>query len=67
MNVQELVQEFTKAPIEKRAITNHEFSLTQFQIGQPFWEKYLKGEESDPKKALQAAMDAVAAEVKKAA
>jgi len=52
---------------EARAITNHEFSLTQFQIGQPFWEKFLKGEESDPKKALQAAMDAVAAEVKKAA
>ena len=50
-----------------RAITNHEFSLTQFQIGQPFWEKYLKGEEDDPKAALQAAKDAVAAEVKKAA
>jgi multiple sugar transport system substrate-binding protein len=50
-----------------KAITNHEFSLTQFQIGKPFWEKYLKGEEADPKKALQEAMDAVAAEVKKAA
>ncbi len=49
-----------------KAITNHEFSLTQFQIGKPFWEKYLKGEEPDPKKALQATMDAVAAEVKKA-
>src|SRR5262245_34108474 len=50
-----------------RAITNHEFSLTQFQIGQPYWEKYLKGEEADPKVALQAAKDAVAAEVKEAA
>jgi multiple sugar transport system substrate-binding protein len=50
-----------------KAITNHEFSLTQFVIGKPYWEKYLKGEESDPKKALQEAMDAVAAEVKKAA
>ncbi len=49
-----------------KAITNHEFSLTQFQIGKPFWEKFLKGEESDPKKALQEAMDAVAAEIKKA-
>jgi multiple sugar transport system substrate-binding protein len=49
-----------------KAITNHEFSLTQFNIGKPLWEKYLKGEESDPKKALQAAKDAVAAEVKKA-
>ena len=50
-----------------KAIENHEFSLTQFVVGRPYWEKYLKGEESDPKKALQAAKDAVAAEIKKAA
>jgi len=50
-----------------KAIDNHEFSLTQFVVGRPFWEKYLTGEESDPKKALQAAKDAVAAEIKKAA
>jgi multiple sugar transport system substrate-binding protein len=49
-----------------KAITNHVFALTQFQLGKPHWEKYLKGEESDPLKALQAAKDAVAAEVKKA-
>lgn len=49
-----------------RAITTHKFGLTQFQIGQPLWEKYLKGEESDPRNALQAAQDAVLAEVEKA-
>jgi len=48
-----------------KAITTHKFGLTQFNIGQPHWEKYLKGEESDPRKALQAAKDAVAAEVAK--
>jgi len=50
-----------------KAIPNHPFGLQQFVIGQPFWEKYLKGEEKDPKKAMQDAKDAVAAEVKKAA
>ena len=49
-----------------KAIPNHAFGLQQFVIGKPFWEKFLKGEEPDPKKALQAAKDAVAAEVKKA-
>jgi ABC-type glycerol-3-phosphate transport system substrate-binding protein len=48
-----------------KAIPNHAFGLQQFIIGQPLWEKYLKGEEKDPKKAMQAAKDAVAAEVKK--
>lgn len=52
---------------QAKAIDNHEFSLTQFVVGRAYWEKYLKGEESDPKKALQAAKDAVAAEIKKAA
>ena len=50
-----------------KAIPNQKFGLTQFQIGQPLWEKYLKGEESDPKKAMQAAWDAVQAEAKKSA
>lgn len=49
-----------------KAIPNHSFGLQQFIIGQPLWEKYLKGEEKDPKAAMQAAKDAVAAEVKKA-
>lgn len=48
-----------------KAIPNHAFGLQQFIIGQPIWEKYLKGEEKDPKVAMQAAKDAVAAEVKK--
>ena len=50
-----------------KAIPNHPFGLQQFVLGQPLWEKYLKGEVSDPKVALQEAKDAVAAEVKKAA
>jgi hypothetical protein len=50
-----------------RAIPNQKFGLTQFNIGQPFWEKYLKDEESDPKVAMQAAFDAVQAEAKKTA
>ncbi|MCL4302872.1 MAG: ABC transporter substrate-binding protein [Anaerolineae bacterium] len=49
-----------------KAIPNHAFGLSQFQLGKPFWEKYLTGEEKDPKAAMQAAKDAVAAEVKKA-
>lgn len=48
------------------AIPNHAFGLTQFQIGKPYWEKYLTGEEKDPKVAMQAAKDAVVAEMKKA-
>jgi len=48
-----------------KAIPNHAYGLQQFIIGQPFWEKYLTGEESDPKKALQAAKDAVVADIKK--
>jgi hypothetical protein len=48
-----------------KAIPNHSFGLKQFQIGQALWQKYLKGEEKDPKVAMQAAKDAVQAEVKK--
>jgi multiple sugar transport system substrate-binding protein len=50
-----------------KAIPNQKFGLTQFVIGQPEWEKYLTGAEPDPKKAMQAAWDAVQAEVKKSA
>jgi multiple sugar transport system substrate-binding protein len=49
-----------------QAITTHQFGLSQFQIGQPHWETYLKGEESDPLAALQATQEAVLAEVEKA-
>jgi enamine deaminase RidA (YjgF/YER057c/UK114 family) len=35
MNVQELVQEFTKAPIEKRAITNHAVLNEAFDYARP--------------------------------
>ena len=48
-----------------KAIPNHAFGLSQFQIGQPLWEKFLTGEEADPMVALQAAKDAVVAEIKK--
>jgi len=49
-----------------KAIPNHAFGLQQFIIGQPAWEKYLKGEVADAKTALQEAKDVVAAEVMKA-
>ena len=48
---------------QAKAITNHLFGLQQFIIGQPVWETYLKGEESDPKVALQNVVDAVQAEM----
>jgi ABC-type glycerol-3-phosphate transport system substrate-binding protein len=48
-----------------KAITNHLFGLSQFQIGKPYWETFLKGEEADPKVAMQKVVDAVQAEVKK--
>jgi multiple sugar transport system substrate-binding protein len=48
-----------------RAIRTNKFGLQQFVIGQPYWEKYLKGDEKDPKKALLAAKNAVYAEYKK--
>ena len=49
-----------------KAIPNHQFGLTQFQIAKPIWEKYLKGEETDAKKVMQECKDAVVAEIKKA-
>ena len=48
---------------QARAIDNHLFGLSQFQIGKPHWEKYLTGEESDPKVAMQNVVDAVKAEM----
>ena len=48
-----------------KAIRTHKFGLTQFVIGKPAWEAYLKGDEKDPKKALAKARDLVLAEVKK--
>ncbi len=48
-----------------KAIPNHKFGLTQFVIGQQYWQRYITGETSDPKEALQAAKDAVQAEIKK--
>jgi ABC-type glycerol-3-phosphate transport system substrate-binding protein len=55
--------------LEKRskAINNHAFGLQQFVIGQAGWETYLKGEEADPKVALQKAQEMVDAEIAKAA
>ena len=49
-----------------KAIPNHAFGLQQFVIGQPLWEKFLSGEEKDPKVAAQAAKDAVVAAIKAA-
>jgi ABC-type glycerol-3-phosphate transport system substrate-binding protein len=48
-----------------KAITNHVFGLSQFQIGKPHWETYLKGEEADPKAAMAKVVEAVQAEVKR--
>jgi multiple sugar transport system substrate-binding protein len=48
-----------------RAIRTNKFGLQQFVIGQPYWEKYLKGDEKNPKNALLAAKNAVYAEYKK--
>jgi len=48
-----------------RAINNNVFGLSQFQIGKPIWETYLKGEESNPKTAMQKVVEAVQVEVKK--
>ncbi len=50
-----------------KAIRPHTFGVSQFlSFGDQHWQKYLKGDESDPRKVLQAAMDAVLEEVAKA-
>ena len=48
-----------------RAIDTHLFGLQQFFIGQPIWETYLKGEESNPRAALEKVAAAVQAEVQR--
>jgi ABC-type glycerol-3-phosphate transport system substrate-binding protein len=48
-----------------KAIRTHKFGLTQFVIGKPAWEAYLKGDEQNAKKALAKAKALVQAEVKK--
>jgi ABC-type glycerol-3-phosphate transport system substrate-binding protein len=50
---------------QAKAITNHLFGLQQFIIGQPVWEAYLKGEEKNPRVAMQNVVDAVQAEMKR--
>ena len=50
---------------QAKAITNHLFGHQQFVIGQPVWETYLKGEEQDPRVAMQNVVDAVQAELKR--
>jgi multiple sugar transport system substrate-binding protein len=49
-----------------RAIMNNKFGFSQFfTIGDQHWHRYLTGEESDPRKALQDARDAVIAEAER--
>lgn len=55
-----------RSQLEKaKAIPNHVFGLQQFVIGKPAWETFLKGEEADPKVAMQKVMDAVKAEMER--
>lgn len=49
-----------------RAITNHLFGLSQFQIAKGSWEKYLTGEVDNPMAAMEEARDVVLAELAKA-
>ena len=48
-----------------KAISNHRFGLSQFQIAKTSWETYLTGAESSPMVAMQAAKDVVLAELAK--
>lgn len=48
-----------------KAIQNNIYGLTQFVIGQPIWEKYLKGQEPNPKVAMEKVTAAVRAEMKR--
>jgi hypothetical protein len=50
---------------QAKAITNHLFGLSQFQIGKPHWDAYLKGEEPDPMAAMKKVVEAVQAELKR--
>jgi multiple sugar transport system substrate-binding protein len=58
--------ELIRSQLDKaKAINNHLFGLQQFVIGKPIWEAYLKGQEPDPKAAMQKVLEAVQAEIKK--
>jgi multiple sugar transport system substrate-binding protein len=58
--------DFLGSQLERaKAIETTTFGVQQFNLGQPHWQTYLTGEESDPRKALQAAMDAVDEEVER--
>jgi multiple sugar transport system substrate-binding protein len=58
--------ELIRGQLDKaKAINNHLFGLQQFVIGKPIWEAYLKGQEPDPKAAMQKVVEAVQAEIKK--
>jgi multiple sugar transport system substrate-binding protein len=48
-----------------KAITNHLFGLQQFVIGKPIWERYLKGEESNPRVVMEGVVEAVQAEMRR--
>lgn len=48
-----------------KAITNHLFGLQQFVIGKPIWERYLKGEESNPRVVMEGVVEAVQAEIRR--
>lgn len=59
--------DFLQGQLERgRAIETTTFGVQQFNIGQPEWETYLTGEESDPRVALENAMEAVLAAVEEA-
>ena len=50
-----------------KAIAPTILAITQFDLARPEWHKYLTGEESDPKVAMQKAQDAALAEYNEAA
>lgn len=48
-----------------KAIENNIYGLTQFVIGKPIWDTYLKGQEKNPKVAMEKVVAAVRAEMQK--
>lgn len=48
-----------------KAIENHLFGLTQFQIGKGVWEQYLTDQNDDPAAVMQEVMDTVTAEIER--
>ena len=49
-----------------KAITNHLFGLSQFQIAKGSWDKFLTGEVDNPMTAMEEARDVVLAELARA-